>query len=391
MARHRDVLILGAGPCGLAIARQLKHKFGNSALVLERSYAPAASWRARYEGFRLNTSGYWSHLPGQRISARHGRWPSKDAMVQYFDSYVTRQGVDIALGTDVTRLDRAHQGGWLVETSQGSYTADAVVVALGNYRVAIPARWPGVEEFPGKIVHSADYRNPWPFQDEDVLVVGSGNSAADIAVQLSQGVARNVRLAVRTPPHLVKRSTLGIPADAFSLLVNRAPASFIDSAAGVLRSLTFGDLAKHGFDKPPAGIYTTVRDTGRIPTLADVLIKEIRAGRIEVVPAVQAVEGNKVRLADGSLVNADSIVNATGFTHGLDSLVGHLGVLDANGHPSSNGPTPAEPGLWFAGYAEPFTGPLRSFRKQATPIARQIHGHLAGKQAAPTDGVHVAE
>jgi len=380
MNAQHEVLVLGAGPCGLAIARQLQHKFGVRVLVIERSVAPAASWRSRYEGFRLNTTGYWSHLPGQRIGFRHGRWPSKDSMVQYYDSYVARQGIDVELGTEVISIDRPAAGeGWVVETDRGKYEAAAVVVALGNYRVPIPPPWPGVTSFRGSVVHSANYRNPWPFKDEEVLVVGVGNSGSDIAVQLASGVAKRVLLSIRTPPHLVKRSTAGIPADAFALLTAHAPPRMIDSSAAGMRRVTFGDLSSYGFTQPPAGIFTTVRDTGRIPTLADALVKEVKAGRVEVVAAVESIEGGDVRLADGTTITPNSIVAANGFAPGLEGIAGHLGVLGDGGHPTANGIEPADAGLWFAGYAEPFTGPLRSFRRQATPIARAIQQHLAAR------------
>ena len=100
-----SVIIIGAGPSGLGIARELRHEHGVDALVLDRADAPAASWRARYDGFRLNTCGLWSHLPGQRIPRRYGRWPTRDQMVDYFDDYVRRQALRLALEVDVARID----------------------------------------------------------------------------------------------------------------------------------------------------------------------------------------------------------------------------------------------------------------------------------------------
>ena len=83
-----DAVVIGAGPAGLAVARQLDHQHGIKALVLDRAAAPAISWRTRYDNFRLNTTGFLSHLPGQRIPLTAGRWPTKEDMVRYFDNYV---------------------------------------------------------------------------------------------------------------------------------------------------------------------------------------------------------------------------------------------------------------------------------------------------------------
>jgi putative flavoprotein involved in K+ transport len=101
-----DTVVIGAGPAGLAVARQLNHQHGIKALVLDRAAAPAISWRTRYDNFRLNTTGFLSHLPGQRIPLNAGRWPTKEDMVRYFDRYVQRQNIEIMLGCDVRRVDR---------------------------------------------------------------------------------------------------------------------------------------------------------------------------------------------------------------------------------------------------------------------------------------------
>ncbi|MGH3595172.1 MAG: NAD(P)-binding domain-containing protein, partial [Mycobacterium sp.] len=110
-SRH-DVVVIGAGPSGLAVARELEHHHQISALVIEKATAPAVSWRRRYDNFRLNTNGYLSHLPGQRISLGAGRWPTKEDMVRYFDRYVRLQNITLQLGCAVNRIDRSADG-WL--------------------------------------------------------------------------------------------------------------------------------------------------------------------------------------------------------------------------------------------------------------------------------------
>ncbi|OBB58216.1 pyridine nucleotide-disulfide oxidoreductase [Mycobacterium sp. 852013-51886_SCH5428379] len=369
-----DVIVVGAGPCGLAIARQLRHERGIDALVVDRAHAPASSWRRRHDGFRLNTCGFWSHLPGQRIPRRHGRWPGRDAIVGYLDDYVRRQDLRLQLGVTVVRVD-GDDGRWLVTTEDGAVHARAVIVATGNYHTPALPPWPGMDGFTGEILHSADYRNPWPFVGRDVLVVGPGNSGTDIAVQLT-GVAERVRMAVRTPPHLVPRSTAGLPIDAATPVLRRLPVAVLDRAAAVLQRARFGDLSSHGVPAPGKGIYRALLDDGHVPTIGDQLVARIRDGRIGVVPAVESFDADKIVLADESRVTADVVIAATGYHPGLEPLVGHLGVLDTHGHPSVNGLPCAAPGLWFAGYDEPLIGPLRSYRLQAGPIAADVARYL---------------
>jgi Flavin-binding monooxygenase-like len=250
-----------------------------------------------------------------------------------FDDYVVRQRLRLRLECEVTEIARADRGWALTSTDGEVLMASALVVATGNYREPAMPRWPGIEAFRGRVVHSAEYRNAWPFAGQDVLVVGTGNSAADIAVQLSRDPDRRVWLAARTPPHLVRRSTFGVPADAFGVVLASWPVALVDRLGRWLRALTYGDLSAHGFASPPQGIYSTVLSSGRIPTLADELLAEIRAGRIEVVAAVEALTDTEVRLADRTTLALDAVIVATGFTRGLRALFADDTIVDADEHP----------------------------------------------------------
>lgn len=368
--------MIGAGPSGLAVARELEHRHGIVPVVLERAAAPAVAWRRRYDDFRLNTSGFLSHLPGQRIPLRAGRWPTKEDMVRYFDSYVRAQDITLRLGCEVNRVDRAADG-WRLDTSSGTIRAQAVVLATGRYRTPIVPAWPGIDRFAGELVHSGDFSNAWPFRSRDVLVVGAGNSAADIAVQLADDGARRIWLAVRTPPHLVRRAMGPFPSDIFLELFARIPARAIDPLIARLNRLLWGDLSVYGFHRPPLGLKATVERRGRIPTLADELVDAVRAGRVEVVAAVDAFESDRVILADGTSVTPDVVIAATGFSTDLAGLVGHLGVLDREGNPRGGFASHLGDGMFAIGYGIPPNGPLRAIRRNASPLAREVAAYLA--------------
>ena len=106
-------------------------------------------------------------------------------MVRYFDHYVQRQNIALTLGCEVHRIDRAG-GVWRLDTSSGEILTPAIVLATGNYSAPTIPPWPGLNRFNGEIVHSGDFTNAWPYRGRDVLVVGAGNSAADIAAQLGK-------------------------------------------------------------------------------------------------------------------------------------------------------------------------------------------------------------
>jgi cation diffusion facilitator CzcD-associated flavoprotein CzcO len=371
------IVVVGAGPAGLSVARELRHRHGLSALVLDEADTPAASWRSRYDGFRLNTNGMLSHLPGQRIPLSAGRWPTRQDMVDYFDSYARRQHIALRLGCEVAHIDRAPDGGWQLATSGGELRATAVVLATGGYRTPTTPGWPGIKSFRGEVTHSGDYRNGWRYRGRNVLVVGAGNSGADIATGLVRDGAQRIWLAVRTAPHLVRRALGPIPSDILLEVFARVPAERIDPLIEFSKRLMWGDLSAYGFHRPPLGLKASVEQRGRIPTLADELVAAVRAGRVQVVAAVRDVAPDHVRLVDGSSVTPEVIITATGFAPDLHGLVGHLGVLDERGNPRGGFSTDLGDGLFAIGYGIPPSGPLRAIRRHATPLAGRVAAYVA--------------
>jgi putative flavoprotein involved in K+ transport len=309
-----------------------------------------------------------------------GRWPTKEDMVRYFDHYVERQNIALRLACEVHRVERAGEV-WQLDTSSGEIHTPAIVLATGNYSAPTIPAWPGRSRFNGEIMHSGEFTNAWPYRGRDVLVVGAGNSAADIAVQLAHDGARRIWLAVRTPPHLVRRAIGPIPSDIFLELSSRVPARMIDPLIAQLTRLMWGDLSAYGFERPTLGLKATVETRGRIPTLADELIDVVRVGRVEVVGAVKSFESKRVILADGRSVAPQVIIAATGFDTDLDGLVGHLGVLDGHGNPHGGFASHIGDGMFAIGYGIPPNGPLRAIRINATPLAAEVAAYLG--QMAP--------
>ena len=180
-------------------------------LVLEAGPEPGAAWRERYDRLHLHTPRLLSGLPGRRIPRRYGRWVSRDDLIAYLREYADAERIDVRTGTKVERVDRDGDG-WTLATSEGPLAARSVIVATGYNGEPFVPDWPGRDRFAGELIHSAEYRNPRPFRDRDVLVVGAGNSGAEIATDVAEGGASRSRLSVRTPPQIVRRATAGIPA-----------------------------------------------------------------------------------------------------------------------------------------------------------------------------------
>jgi putative flavoprotein involved in K+ transport len=366
-----DTVVIGAGPGGLAAAAMLKER-GVPVVVLERD-AIGASWRRHYDRLHLHTVRWLSHLPGLRFSRQHGRWVHRDGVVRYLESYARHHGLDVRLGVDVRKLDRAaDDGGWVIHTTDGPIHARAVVVATGYNRIPFIPEWSGKEIFEGELLHGQDYRNGEAYRGRDVLVVGSGNTGAEIAIDLVEHGAARVRIAVRTPPNIVLRETNGVPSQVTGLLMRKLPPRIGDPLAAATRRLVIGDLSEHGLPDPPVGLLTNFLRNDVVPIIDVGTIDMIKQGKIEVVAGVAGFDGKAVLLADGSSIEPDAVVSCAGYKRGLEPIVGHLGLLGEKGRPTVHGPStaPNAPDLHFIGFTNPISGMFREFGIDAKKIAR---------------------
>ncbi|MEW2573729.1 NAD(P)/FAD-dependent oxidoreductase [Streptomyces sp. NPDC047070] len=366
--------VIGGGPGGLAAAHALRVQ-GVRAVVLEKSDRVGASWRRHYDRLRLHTTRRLSAMPGLPMPRSFGRWVSRDNVVRYLEKYAEHHELEIVTGVEVSRVERSADGtGWLLHATGGrELTGSAVVVATGFNHTPYVPDWPGRDGYTGEFLHAGEYRNPAPFAGQDVLVVGVGNTGAEIAVDLVEGGASRVRLAVRTAPHIVRRSTAGWAAQYTGILCRRLPVALVDRLAGPIAKLSIPDLAAQGLPRPDTGLYSRVKE-GSIPVQDVGLIDAVRKGRVEVVAAVEGFEDGKVVLANGDRVGPDAVIAATGYRRALENVVGHLDVLDGRGRPVVHGArTPKNaPGLYFTGFTNPISGMFRELALDAEKIAKAI-------------------
>jgi cation diffusion facilitator CzcD-associated flavoprotein CzcO len=377
----RQVVVIGAGPAGLATAAELR-RAGVPVSVLERTDGVGASWRTRYDRLRLNSSRPSSKLPGRRYTGGRrwapgtGMFPARDEMVRYLEDYARENRIEVRFSTRLERINR-NGGGWRLHTSTGDVHADQVIVATGYTHTPWVPDWPGRDGFQAPLLHAADYRNAEPFERADVLVVGPGSTGMEVAYDLVEHGAGRVRLAVRTAPNILIRAPLGVP---LARLFMKLPPQRADRLMSFVRAKEIGDLTEYGLPEPEEGIFCRLRRLGVAPAVVDKeVIEAIEERRIEIVAGVESLDGRRVELADGSRIEPDAVIAATGYRPALEPVVGHLGVLDDHGVPRAFGPDEAAPGLRFVGYLH-LPGHLGYIGREARLAARAT---ARGWAAAP--------
>jgi cation diffusion facilitator CzcD-associated flavoprotein CzcO len=367
-----DVVVIGSGPAGLSCAAELGAR-GVPAMVLERGDGAGAAWAGRYDALRFNTSRLHSALPGAPFPREFGQFPTRDQYVAYLRDYAERRGVVVERATEVTRLVPVDGGGWRIDTSRGGRRANHVVVATGIFNRPKLTAWPGRDDFRGTLLHAAHYRDPAPFRDRDVLVVGAGSTGFEVAHGLAVGGARRVQLSVRSAPNILLRTLGGLPGDLPVPLFLRLPTAWVDRLLLLMQRRVIGDLSGRGLAAPIEGPISQLERRGAGTAIVDrEVIDAIRDGTIQVVPAVERLVPGGAVLAGGARTDVDTIIEATGYSTGLADLVGLPGVLDDSGMPLDGDGAEVVPGLRFVGfvYRPGLTGYVgRTARRVAQEIA----------------------
>ncbi|MCM1951318.1 NAD(P)/FAD-dependent oxidoreductase [Streptomyces sp. G2] len=349
---HVDVAVIGAGQSGLASAHHLLRE-GLTPVILEASDRATGSWSRYYDSLTLFSPARYSSLPGLPFGGDPDRYPHRDEVVAYLLRYAERLGADLRTGHRVTAVRTAGKGFELDFADGRTLGADAVVTATGGFGRPNRPALPGLDSFTGTVTHVSEYRTPAPFAGQRVVVVGAGNSAVQVAVELA-GAAR-VSLASRAPVRWFPQRPFG-------------------------RDLHFW-LAVTGVDAAPLGRFQrhpatmAVIDDGRYRAA-------LAAGRPDRRPLFARIDGSAVTWADGVTEEVDAIILATGYRPDLGYLTA-LGALDLTGGPRHRGGASlAHPRLAHVGLEWQRSLSSASLRGVGRD-ARRVAGHLARELRRP--------
>ncbi|HET7698021.1 MAG TPA: NAD(P)-binding domain-containing protein [Vicinamibacterales bacterium] len=327
MAERHEVIVIGGGQAGLSVGYHLQRE-GVPFVILDASARIGDAWRERWDSLRLFTPRRFDGLDGMTFPGVANDLPTKDEMADYLESYATRFRLPVRTGTRVDRLCR-EGGRYLLEAGGRRLEARQVVVAMSSYQRGVAPPFAGQLDPAITQLHSADYRRPSQLPPGDVLLVGAGNSGAEIAIDLARD-GRRVWLSGRDvgqvpfPVHrpLVRRLVLPI---LFRVVFHHI----------LTLDTPIGRKVRPGFIN------------GGMP-LIRTRNADLAAAGVTRVPRMDGVSGGYPRLADGTITRVSGVVWCTGFDMGRSWI--DLPVFDAHGEPiQERGVVPGEPGLYFVG------------------------------------------
>lgn len=350
-AERTDTLVIGGGQAGLATAYELTRR-GVPCLVLDASERVGDVWRERWESLRLFTPARYDGLPGMPFPAPPGSFPTKDAMADYLEAYAERFDLPLRLGQRVRRLARDGDG-FVAETEDGRYRADRVVVAMGTYQEPrVPAIAAELDRSLLQL-HSKAYRSPAQLPDGPVLLVGAGNSGAEIAMEVVR--TRPTYLAGRSPGQLPFRVDGG-------------------GVSPLLRWLTLRVVFHRLVTlRTPIGRAVRRRLVGRAGPLIRQRVGDLDRAGVRRVPRVVGARDGRPVLEDGRVLDVASVIWCTGYHAGFSWI--DLPMPDEHELTHARGATGPMPGVHVVGPHLAFalsSGMIQGVGRDAARVARAV-------------------
>jgi putative flavoprotein involved in K+ transport len=321
-----NTVVIGAGQAGLSVGYHLK-QLGVPFVILDAGKRVGDQWRQRWDSLRLFTPARYAGLDGMTFPAPPHYFPTKDEMADFLERYALTFQLPVQSATRVERVSR-HGNGFLVSAGNRRFEAENVIIAMANYqRPRVPAF--ASELNPNIVqVHSFDYRNPSQLQAGDVLIVGAGNSGAEIAIETSR--THKTWMAGRDVGH-VPFHVDGVLARIFLFRI-------------VLRLLFHRILTV----ATPFGRAVRPKVLHIGGPLVRTKPKDLAAAGIARVPRMAGVRQGLPVLEDGRVLDVKNIIWCTGFHPGFSWL--DLPVFGPNGDPRhERGVVTSQPGLYFVG------------------------------------------
>jgi putative flavoprotein involved in K+ transport len=380
---HR-IVILGGGLAGLSTAGALK-KAGAAAVVLDRYDTNGRSWLRRYDRLHLHTVRAFSGLAHFPVPRSYPKYLSRDMYAEYLQRYAETLDIDVVHDCNVSGVEvngQAHGDAqrFTLRTSRGDYSAETLVVATGMFGEPIVPVIPGFDEFKASAIHSSEYKTARDYAGKRVLVVGIGNTGAEIAADLAEQGAQFVAISIRTAPPVVPRDFLGVPVQLFGIWLDGIPPKLADRIGQIISRIASGNLTRYGLPSPQWQPFSA----RRVPVIDVGFIASLKDGHVSIRPTIARFTSSGVVFSDGRTEEFDAVIFATGYRTGLQQLLNVPGLLDERGFPKhGNGEETSVPGLYFMGFIESHRGLMFEIESASRRLARTITGERRVRRESP--------
>jgi len=368
--KQTSTLVVGASISGLALAACLQ-KRGIEYVIIEKQSQIASPWYHHYERLHLHTNKRISHLPYKKFDSKTPRYPNRQQVVTYLEEYRKELNINPVFNTEAKSI-RKENDYWVTETNNGTFQSKYLIMATGAFGNPKPVSFEGMETFTGGVLHSSEYKSGKDFKGQKVLVVGFGNSACEIAIDLYEQGAIPF-MSVRSPVNIIPRDIAGIPILELSLIMSRLPPRLADTISAPLMRLIFGDIKKLGLTKKPYGPFEEIKKDRNIPVLDIGTVKHIRQKHIKVYGGIDHIESSSVYFSDGTREDFDFIVACIGFNRDNAEII----AVDKNRFEDlkvcvNQQKYFGKDGLYFCGFWVGPTGHIREIAADAQKIAKDI-------------------
>lgn len=318
MENSKHITIVGAGPAGLAMAGLCTSK--NLAYTLiEKEDCVAPMWHKHYDRLHLHTVRKYSSLPLFPIPKSYPTYLSKNQVVEYMESYKEHFNIKPQFNTEINSITKDAEQ-WIIQTKKEDYKSNAVVLCTGINRVPHYPSWKGFDKELEGIIHSRSYKNPDQFLDKKVLIIGMGNTGAEIALDLANHDIET-DIAVRSTLNIAPRDLFGRPSQVSAKMLEKLPFGIGDSIGKFAKNIAVGDLSKYGISTTKESAVKYLTETGKTPVLDLGTVKKIKEGKIKVQTGVESFNGLKVHFTNGVQKSYDKIILATGYRAKLEEII----------------------------------------------------------------------
>lgn len=374
-----DVLVIGAGPAGIACAYYLE-KAGIAYKVVDKAQELASTWNSLYPSLRLNTTRFFSHLPEQKFPLHYGIFPTAKQYHAYLVDYVSKRNFNIQLGVTIHRVSQMN-GGWQVESSEGTTWYPTVISATGRFNAPYMPTIAGMEYFNETIIHAHDYVAPEDYIGKKVMVVGNGPSGVDIATELSDYAQPPTLLSQRTGVMLRPRYPWGLPKHGWKIITDALPDFIGKRLYKRIEAVKYPDAKLKNIKTPSAGMDSTAASGTR----GAEILKAIESGKVKSVDGPIRFHPTQVELSNGDCHAVDVVIMATGYQPVLYQYLDidiperddelwprRLDDLKEGGLRQVKG----YPGLYLVGVFYKGKGAMYNFNTEAEQAVKEIQAHL---------------